>query len=62
MSNFWGPVQDQCRVRVNNAAQTFAILRQDNIYKTGLKNCRILACANDDYLARLLGWRAAQVG
>ncbi|VVE85876.1 hypothetical protein PSP31121_05509 [Pandoraea sputorum] len=62
--------EDQCRVRVNNAAQNFAILRrivmnllrQDNTYKTGLKNRRILACANHDYVAKLLGWRAAQAG
>ncbi|VVE54730.1 ISAs1 family transposase [Pandoraea sputorum] len=62
--------EDQCRVWVANAAQNFAILRrivmnllrQDTTYKTGLKNRHILACTNDDYLAKLLGWRTAQDG
>ncbi|RQZ17092.1 ISAs1 family transposase [Burkholderia sp. Bp9031] len=50
--------EDQCRVRVNNAAQNFAVLRrialnllrQDRTTKAGLKNRRMLACANDRYL------------
>jgi predicted transposase YbfD/YdcC len=57
--------EDQCRVRVNNAAQNFAILRrivmnllrQDRTTKAGLKIRRMLACANDQYLAQLLGWQ-----
>jgi predicted transposase YbfD/YdcC len=56
--------EDECRVRVDNAAQNFAILRrivmnllrQDRTTKAGLKNRRMLACANDRYLAQLLGW------
>jgi predicted transposase YbfD/YdcC len=56
--------EDQCRVRVDNAAQNFAILRritmnllrQDRTTKAGLKNRRMLACANERYLAQLLGW------
>lgn len=58
--------ENQCRVRVDNAAQNFAILRrivmnlvrQDRTTKAGLKNHRMLACANDLYLAQLLGWQA----
>ena len=57
--------EDQCRVRVDNAAQNFAILRrivmnllrQDRTTKAGLKNRRMLACATDRYLAQLLGWQ-----
>jgi hypothetical protein len=60
--------EDHCRVRVNNAAQNFAILRrivmnllrQDKAAKGGLKIRRMLACANDRYLAQLLGWQAFQ--
>jgi hypothetical protein len=59
--------EDQCRVRVGNAAQNFAILRrivmnllrQDRTTKAGLKNRRMLACANEAYLARLLGWQTS---
>jgi predicted transposase YbfD/YdcC len=50
--------EDQCRARVNNAAQNFAILRrialnllrQDRTTKAGLKNRRMLACADERYL------------
>ncbi|MCX4159747.1 MULTISPECIES: ISAs1 family transposase [Paraburkholderia] len=57
--------EDQCRVRVDHAAQNFAILRritmnllrQDRTAKGGLKIRRMLVCANDKYLAQLLGWR-----
>jgi predicted transposase YbfD/YdcC len=56
--------EDPCRVRVDNAAQNFAILRriamnllrQDKTSKVGLKNRRLKACASDRYLAQLLGW------
>jgi predicted transposase YbfD/YdcC len=56
--------EDQCRVRIENAAQNFAVLRrismnllrQDQTTKVGLKNRRLKACANDNYLAQLLGW------
>ncbi|HTR07891.1 MAG TPA: hypothetical protein VMJ11_14830 [Paraburkholderia sp.] len=61
--------EDQCRERVNNAAQNFAILRRivmnllrpDKKAKGGLKIRRMLACADDRYLARLLGWQASPV-
>jgi hypothetical protein len=54
--------EDQCRVRVENAAQNFAILRRismnllkrDTTTKVGLKNRRLMACANDQYRAALL--------
>ncbi len=60
--------EDQCRVRVNNAAQNFAtlssiamnLLRQEKAAKDGLEIPRMLACANDRYLAQLLGWQAFQ--
>lgn len=56
--------EDQCRVRIDNAAQNFAVLRrismnllrQDRTSKVGLKTRRLKACANDNYLARILGW------
>jgi predicted transposase YbfD/YdcC len=56
--------EDQCRVRVNNAAQNFAILRritlnllrQDRTSRVGLKNRRLKACASERYLEQLLGW------
>jgi predicted transposase YbfD/YdcC len=56
--------EDECRVRVDNAAQNFAILRrivmnllrQDRTSKAGLRNRRMLAAANGRYLAQLLGW------
>jgi predicted transposase YbfD/YdcC len=60
--------EDQCRVRVDNAAQNFAILRrivmnllrQDRQAKVGLKIRRLKACMNDRYLAQLLGWQDFQ--
>jgi predicted transposase YbfD/YdcC len=60
--------EDQCRVRVDNAAQNFAILRrivmnllrQDRKAKVGLKIRRLKACMNDRYLAQLLGWQDLQ--
>jgi hypothetical protein len=56
--------EDQCRVRIDNAAQNFAILRRiamnllrrDTKAKIGLKNRRLKACVNDAYRAQLLGW------
>jgi predicted transposase YbfD/YdcC len=56
--------EDQCRARVKNAAQNFAILRrialnllkQDKTTKVGLKLRRLKACANHNYLAKLIGW------
>ena len=56
--------EDQCRVRVGNAAQNFAILRRialnlfkrDTKTKAGLKNRRLKACASDRYRAEMLGW------
>lgn len=61
--------EDQCQVRVDNAAQTFAILgrivmnllRQDRTNRGGLKIRRMLARANDKYLAQLLGRRDLRV-
>ena len=55
--------EDQCLVRVDNAVQNFALLRhivvsllrQDSTTTTGLKNRHMLACANDRYLAQLIG-------
>jgi predicted transposase YbfD/YdcC len=55
--------EDQCRVRVENAAQNFAILRRivlntlksDKSTKGGMKTRRLKACANDQYRAALLG-------
>jgi hypothetical protein len=57
--------KDQCRVRMDNAAQSFGILRhimmnllkRDTTSEVGLKISRPKACANDHYLAQLLGWR-----
>ena len=54
----------QCRVRVDNAAQNFAVLRRivmnllkrDTTSKVGLKIRRLKACAKGRYLARLLNW------
>jgi predicted transposase YbfD/YdcC len=56
--------EDQCRARVDHAAQNFAILRrialnllrQDTVSKVGIKNRRLKACANDTYRAQLLAW------
>lgn len=55
--------EDQCRARVNNAAQNLAILRRitmnlikrDTTTKTGVKNRRLKAAINEQYLADLLG-------
>lgn len=54
---------DQCRVRVENAGQNFAILRRialnllkrDTKAKARIKSRRLKACANDRYRAQLLG-------
>nr|WP_321808876.1 ISAs1 family transposase [Burkholderia sp. BCC1993] len=54
--------EDQCRVRVNNAAQNFAILRRiclnllkaDTTTKAGIKNRRLKAGASDGYRAAVL--------
>lgn len=56
--------EDQCRVRVEHAAQNFAILRRitmnlmrkDLQTETGLKIRRLKAAASDNYRAQLLGW------
>lgn len=55
--------EDQCRVRVENAAQNFAILRRmalnllkrDTTTKAGLKNRRLKAGASDPYRQKILG-------
>jgi predicted transposase YbfD/YdcC len=55
--------EDHCRVRIENAAQNFAILRRivlnllksDTKTKAGMKNRRLKACASDNYRAELLG-------
>ncbi|MFL9989473.1 transposase [Paraburkholderia sediminicola] len=60
--------EDQCRVRVANAAQNFAILRriilnllrQDRTSRVGLRIRRLKACASERYLERLLGWLPVQ--
>jgi predicted transposase YbfD/YdcC len=57
--------EDPCRVRVNHAAQNFAILRrialnllrEDRTSKVGLKNRRLKASASNNYLAQRLGWK-----
>jgi predicted transposase YbfD/YdcC len=56
--------EDQCRVRVDNAAQDFAILRRitlnllkrDTKTKVGPKNRRLKACASDRCRVEVLGW------
>ncbi|WP_063534050.1 ISAs1 family transposase [Burkholderia sp. MSMB1589WGS] len=56
--------EDQCRVRVENAAQNFAILRRitmnllrkDTQTKAGLKIRQLKAATSDNYRAQLLGW------
>jgi predicted transposase YbfD/YdcC len=56
--------EDQCRVRVDNAAQNFAILRrialnllkQDKKTKAGLKIRRLKAAISDLYREQILGW------
>ncbi|MGF6604621.1 putative transposase YbfD/YdcC [Paraburkholderia sp. GAS448] len=56
--------EDQCRVRVDNAAQNFAILRRialnllkrDTKTKVGIKNRRLKACVSDRYRAEILAW------
>ena len=55
--------EDDCRVRVENAAQNFAILRRivtnllraDHSVKVGVRNKRLKAGADDRYRARILG-------
>jgi predicted transposase YbfD/YdcC len=57
--------EDQCRARVENAAQNFAILRrmtlnllrQDRNSKVGIKIRRMKACSSERYLAQLLDWQ-----
>ena len=57
--------EDQCLVRVDYAAQNFAILRhitmnplrQDRTAKGGLKIRPMLAYASGKYLAQVAGWR-----
>ncbi|KWB51087.1 transposase [Burkholderia ubonensis] len=54
--------EDQCRVRVDNAAQNFEILRRiclnlliaDTSTKAGIENRRLKASASDDYRADIL--------
>jgi hypothetical protein len=56
--------EDQRRVRVDSAAQNFAIvrrivtnlIREDHKAKAGLKIRRRKACMNDRYSARSRGW------
>ncbi|WP_157379903.1 ISAs1 family transposase, partial [Burkholderia ubonensis] len=56
--------EDHCRVRVENAAQNFAILRRitmnmlrrDTSTKAGIKIRRLKAATSDRYRAELLGW------
>jgi predicted transposase YbfD/YdcC len=56
--------EDQCRVRVDNAAQNFAILRRivlnllkrDTRTKAGLKIRRLKASTSDRYREQILGW------
>jgi hypothetical protein len=56
--------EDQCRICVDDAAQNFAVLRsivmkllkRDTTSKVGLKIRRLKACANERYLAQVLGW------
>ena len=55
--------EDQCRARVDNAAQNFAILRRivsnllraDKATKVGIKNKRLKAGFDEHYRARMLG-------
>ncbi|WP_254608236.1 ISAs1 family transposase [Burkholderia lata] len=56
--------EDQCRVRLEHAAQNFAILRRitmnllrkDTQTKAGLKIRWLKAATSDNYRAQLLGW------
>ncbi|KVR01779.1 transposase [Burkholderia ubonensis] len=56
--------ENQCRVRIDNAAQNFAILRRitmnllrrDTSTKVGIKIRRLKAATSDRYRAQLLGW------
>jgi len=57
--------EDQCRVRGENAAQNFAILRRitmnmllrDTSTKAGIKIRRMKAATSDHYRAELIGWQ-----
>jgi len=52
--------EDQCRVRIDNAAQNFAILRRivmnllrrDRNTKVGLRNRRLKACAPNSWAGK----------
>ncbi|KWA80844.1 transposase [Burkholderia ubonensis] len=56
--------EDQCRARIENVAQKFAILRRitmnllrrDTSIKAGIKIRRMKAATSDRYRAELLGW------
>ncbi|WP_063899236.1 hypothetical protein [Burkholderia stagnalis] len=56
--------EDQCRLRVEHAAQNFAILRRitmdplrkDTQTKAGLKIRRLKAATSNNYRAQLPGW------
>lgn len=56
--------EDHCRVRLNNAAQNFAILRRialnllkrDTKTRVGIKIRRLKASSSDTYRAQILGW------
>jgi predicted transposase YbfD/YdcC len=58
--------EDQSGIRVKSAAQNFAVLRrisinllkQDTSSKVGIKTRRLKACADETYLAKLLGFSA----
>lgn len=55
--------EDECRVRANNGAENFAVLRHialnllknELTAKVGIKNKRLMAGWNEDYLLRVLG-------
>nr|WP_259460881.1 ISAs1 family transposase [Paraburkholderia sp. BL23I1N1] len=59
--------EDQCRARVDNAAQNFAILRRivsnllraDKATKVGIKNTRLKAGFDEHYRARVLGMQVS---
>lgn len=63
--------EDDCRVRVGNAAENFAVIRHvalnllraakntgSKVDKVGLQTKRIVAAANDHYMLRILGIRS----